>query len=184
MLEVAADPKHLGAEIGFLSILHASGQNLLLHPHVHCVIPAGELAPDHQRWIHPKYAFFLPVKVLGRVCRRKFIRGFRRAFRLKKLHFSGSDALATPKQFAAFVQKLRRQDWVVYAKAEFGGPGTVLRYLGRYTHRVAISNHPRGRTRLLLCESADGSGGLLRMRSGAPQCNKDAGAYKYKTGFA
>lgn len=142
MLEVAADPKHLGAEIGFLSILHTWGQNLLLHPHVHCVVPAGGLAADHQRWIHPKYAFFLPVKVLARVCRRQFIRGLRRAFRLKKLHFSGTAAaVAAPKQFSAFVQRLRRQDWVVYAKAAFGGPAAVLRYLGRYTHRVAISNH-------------------------------------------
>src|SRR3954468_3055730 len=98
MLEVAADPKHLGSEIGFLSILHTWSQNLLLHPHVHCVVPAGGLAPDHQRWIHPKYAFFLPVKVLGRVCRRKFLQGLRRAFRRKKLHFSDSDALAAPKK--------------------------------------------------------------------------------------
>jgi len=140
MLEVAADPKHLGAEIGFLSILHTWGQNLLLHPHVHCVVPAGGLAPDHQRWIHPKYAFFLPVKVLGRVFRGKFIQGLRRAFRRKKLHFSGAGT-AAPKQFAALVQTLRHQDWVVYAKAAFGGPAAVLRYLGRYTHRVAISNH-------------------------------------------
>jgi hypothetical protein len=106
------------------------------------VVPAGGLAPDHQRWIHPKYAFFLPVKVLGKVCRRKFIRGLRLAFRLKKLHFHGAAAaLAAPKQFAALLQKLRHQDWVVYAKAAFGGAGAVLRYLGRYTHRVAISNH-------------------------------------------
>lgn len=104
--------------------------------------PLEGLAPDHQRWIHPKYAFFLPVKVLGKVCRRKFIRGLRRAFRLKKLRFSGAaSALAAPKQFCALLQKLRRQDWVVYAKAAFGGPGAVLRYLGRYTHRVVISNH-------------------------------------------
>jgi Putative transposase/Transposase zinc-binding domain len=142
MLEVAADPKHLGAEIGFLSILHTWGQNLLLHPHVHCVVPAGGLAPDHQRWIHSKYAFFLPVKVLGRVFRGKFIQGLRRAFRRKKLHFSGAaTGLAAPKQFAALLQTLRHQDWVVYAKAAFGGPAAVLRYLGRYTHRVAISNH-------------------------------------------
>jgi hypothetical protein len=142
MLEVAADPKHLGAEIGFLSILHTWGQNLFLHPHVHCVVPAGGLAPDHRRWIHPKYAFFLPVKVLGRVLRGKFLQGLRRAFRLKKLHFTGAaSALAAPKQFWALLQKLRQQDWVVYAKAAFGGPDAVLRYLGRYTHRVAISNH-------------------------------------------
>jgi hypothetical protein len=142
MLEVAADPKRLGAEIGFLSILHTWGQNLLLHPHIHCVVPAGGLAPGHQRWIHPKYAFFLPVKVLGRVLRRKFLQGLRCAFRSKKLCFSGAAVhLAAPKQFSALLQKLRRQDWVVYAKAAFGGPGAVLRYLGRYTHRVAISNH-------------------------------------------
>lgn len=89
MLEVAADPKHLGAEIGFLSILHTWGQNLLLHPHIHCVVPAGGLAPDHERWIHPKYAFFLPVKVLGRVLRGKFIQGLRRAFRLKNYTLAG-----------------------------------------------------------------------------------------------
>jgi hypothetical protein len=142
MLEVAADPKRLGAEIGFLSILHTWGQNLLLHPHIHCVVPAGGLAPGHQRWIHPKYAFFLPVKVLGRVLRRKFLQGLRCAFRSKKLCFSGAAVhLGAPKQFSALLQKLRRQDWVVYAKAAFGGPGAVLRYLGRYTHRVAISNH-------------------------------------------
>ena len=142
MLEVAADPKHLGAEIGFLVILHTWGQNLLLHPHVHCVVPAGGLAPDHQRWIHPKYAFFLPVKVLGRVFRGKFVQGLRRAFRLKKLHFTAR-LPPSPHQSssAALLQKLRQQDWVVYAKPAFGGPDAVLRYLGRYTHRVAISNH-------------------------------------------
>jgi hypothetical protein len=141
MLEVAADPKHLGAEIGFLSILHTWGQNLLLHPHIHCVVPAGGLAPDHQRWIHPKYAFFLPVKVLGRVCRRKFIRGLRRAFRQKKLHFSGADALAAPKKFAAFVQTLRRQDWVVYAKAAFGGPGCRRTLIAVSRQLLAFTSH-------------------------------------------
>ena len=142
MLEVAADPKRLGAESGFLSSLHTWGQNLLLHPHVHCVVPAGGLAPDHQHWIHPRHAFLLPVKVLGRVCRGKFIQGLRRVFRLKKLHFSSAAAaLAAPKQFAALVKELRRQAWVVDAKAAFGGPAAVLPYLGHYTQRVAISNH-------------------------------------------
>jgi predicted Zn-ribbon and HTH transcriptional regulator len=142
MLEVAKDPKHLGAEIGFLSILHTWGQNLLPPPHLHCVVPAGGLAPDHKRWIHPKYRFFLPVKVLSRVFRGKFVQALRRAFRKKKLRFSGSVAkLAAPKDFAAFLHRLFRQDWVVYAKPAFGGPEAVLRYLGRYTHRVAISNH-------------------------------------------
>ncbi len=142
MLEVAQDPKHLGAEIGCLSILHTWGQNLLLHPHLHCVVPAGGLSLDHQSWIHPKYRFFLPVKVLSRVFRGKFVRALRRAFRQKKLRFAGSASeLAAPQQFAAFLHRLFRQDWVVYAKPAFGGPEAVLRYLGRYTHRVAISNH-------------------------------------------
>lgn len=140
--EVAADPKHLGAEIGFLSILHTWGQNLLLHPHVHCAIPAGGLSPDRNRWIHPRYPFFLPVKVLSRVFRGKFVAGLRQAYRRNKLRFHGPIAdLADPKPFAAFLRTVFRQDWVVYAKPAFGGPAQVLGYLGRYTHRVAISNH-------------------------------------------
>lgn len=142
LLEVAADPKHLGAEIGFLSILHTWGQNLLLHPHIHCAIPAGGLSPDHTRWVHPRYPFFLPVKVLSRVFRGKFIAGLRRAYRRKKLRFYGPiAALEDPKRFTSFLRTVFRQDWVVYAKPAFGGPTQVLRYLGRYTHRVAISNH-------------------------------------------
>src|ERR1700675_2942187 len=113
-----------------------------MHPHVHCVVPAGGLATDHQRWIHPKYAFFLPVNVLSSVFRAKFVDGLRKAFRKGKLVFSGSIAqLTNPKRFAAFVDSLFKQRWVVYAKPAFGAPTQVLRYLGRYTHRVAISNH-------------------------------------------
>ena len=142
ILELAADPKHLGAEIGFLSILHTWGQNLSLHPHVHCVVPAGGLSPDHQRWIRPKYRFFLPVKVLARIFRQRFVRGLRRAYRRNQLAFGGKTAaLADAGRFQAFVNTLFRQDWIVYAKPSLGGPRTVLRYLGRYTHRVAISNH-------------------------------------------
>ena len=142
LLEVAADPKHLGAEIGFFAILHTWGQNLLHHPHLHCAIPAGGLAPDHSRWIRPRYCFFLPVKVLSRVYRGKFVAGLRRAFRRRQLDLGGTlQHLAEPKCFAAFLRTLFRQDWVVYAKPAFGGPAHVLRYLGRYTHRVAISNH-------------------------------------------
>jgi Putative transposase/Transposase zinc-binding domain len=142
MLDVAADPKHLGAEIGFLSILHTWGQNLLAHPHVHCVIPAGGLSPDHTRWVHPKYPFFLPVKVLSRVFRGKFVDGLKRAYRRKNLQFPrASAALEEPKLFLRFLRTLFREDWVVYAKPAFGGAPQVLRYLGRYTHRVAISNH-------------------------------------------
>ena len=142
LLEVAADPKHLGAEIGFLSVLHTWGQNLLHHPHVHCVIPAGGLSRDHSRWVHPKPGFFLPVRVLSRVFRGKFIAGLKRLFRSGKLIFAGNlKPLAERKAFYAFLRPLFRKDWVVYAKRPFGGPDHVLHYLARYTHRVAISNH-------------------------------------------
>jgi hypothetical protein len=142
MLEIAADPKHLGAEIGFLSILHTWGQNLMLHPHVHCIVPAGGFAPGRKAWIRPLYAFFLPVKVLSRVFRGKFIKALRRAYRQKQLQFLGASAdLGDAARFESFVHSLYRQDWVVYAKPAMGGAPQVLRYLGRYTHRVAISNH-------------------------------------------
>ena len=143
LLEIAADPKHLGAEIGILSILHTWGQNLLAHPHIHCVIPAGGISHDHSRWVHPRYpGFFLPVKVLSRVFRGKFIAGLKRLYRRKQLRCAGpSAALADDKQFRELLRRLHLQDWVVYAKPALGGPRQVLRYLGRYTHRVAISNH-------------------------------------------
>src|SRR5215217_9318129 len=142
LMEIAADPKHLGAEIGFLSVLHTWGQKLQAHPHIHCVIPAGGLSPDHQSWVHPRYAFFLPVKVLGRVFRGKFIAGLKRAFLRGELRFPSSmKQLAAKKVFHAFLRPLFRHDWVVYAKRPFGGPEHVLHYLARYTHRVAISNH-------------------------------------------
>jgi hypothetical protein len=139
LLEVARDPKHLGAEIGFFSVLHTWNQKLGLHPHVHCVVPAGGLSPDRKRWIKPRYAFFLPVKVLSRVFRGKFVAALKREERLR---FQGSlTPLAQPKTFAAWLRPLFRKDWVVYSKRPFGGPEYVLQYLGRYTHRVAISNH-------------------------------------------
>jgi putative transposase/transposase-like zinc-binding protein len=143
LLEMAADPKHLGAQIGFLSVLHTWGQTLQHHPHVHCVIPSGGLSPDGKRWIHPRYnGFFLPVKVLSRVFRGKFVAGLKRAFRKGELLFPGSlKALEGERTFAAFLRKLFRKDWVVYAKPPFGAPEHVLHYLARYTHRVAISNH-------------------------------------------
>jgi ribosomal protein L37AE/L43A len=129
MLEVAADPKHLGAKIGFLSILHTWGQNLRLHPHLHCVIPAGGFDPSYSRWVHPKYPFFLPVKVLSRVFRGKYLALLQQALRQRRLDYP-----------APLVRMLLKDDWVVYAKPAFGEPTRVLRYLGRYTHRVAISN--------------------------------------------
>jgi hypothetical protein len=141
--EVAADPRHLGAEIGVLSILHTWGQTLVRHPHIHCVVPAGGLSLDHTRWIYPKYAgFFLPVKVLSRVFRGKFVEALRRAYDRNELDLAGgSEHLHDPTAWRAFVDALFATDWVVYAKPAFGGASAVLRYLGRYTHRVAISNH-------------------------------------------
>jgi len=142
LLEIAADPKHLGAEIGFLGVLHTWGQNLLLHPHVHYVIPAGGLSPGHDAWVHPRYAFFLPVKVLSRVFRGKFLAGLNQAYQKGELCLPGAlKPLSDPKTFSSFLRPLFRQDWVVYAKRPFGGPQHVLQYLARYTHRVAISNH-------------------------------------------
>ena len=106
------------------------------------MIPAGGLSLDGQQWVHPRYAFFLPVKVLSRVFRGRFVEGLKRAFHHKELQFPGKlKALEAEKPFRAFLRKLFRQDWVVYAKPPFGGPEHVLHYLARYTHRVAISNH-------------------------------------------
>jgi Putative transposase/Transposase zinc-binding domain len=143
LLEVAADPRHLGAAVGFLSILHTWGQTLVRHPHVHCVVPAGGFSPDRQRWIRPQYAgFFLPVKILSRVFRGKFVAALRRAYVRDELDLAGATAtLCDPPGWRAFVNGLFDTDWVVYAKPAFGGAAAVLRYLGRYTHRVAISNH-------------------------------------------
>jgi hypothetical protein len=142
LLEVARDPRHLGAEIGFFSVLHTWNQKLELHPHVHCVVPAGGLSPDHTLWVKSPYRFFLPIRVLSRVFRGKFVAGLQRAFRDGQLRFSGDlTPLARPKTFASWLRPLFRKDWVVYAKPPFGGPEYVLQYLGRYTHRVAISNH-------------------------------------------
>ena len=142
LLEIARDPKHLGAEIGFFSILHTWNQRLQHHPHVHCVVPAGGLAPDHSRWVHSQQKFFLPVRVLRKVFRGKFVDGLNALHAQDKLGFHGSfAALQSPKAFAAWLRSLFRSDWVVYSKRPFGGAQHALRYLGQYTHRVAISNH-------------------------------------------
>ena len=142
LIEVAHDPQHLGAEIGFFSVLHTWNQKLEHHPHVHCVVPAGGLSADGTHWIKSRYRFFLPVKVLGRVFRGKFVAALKRAFRDGKLGFHGNlKSLTQPKAFSSWLRQLFRHDWVVYSKRPFGGPEHALRYLGCYTHRVAISNH-------------------------------------------
>jgi hypothetical protein len=142
LLEVARDPQHLGAEIGFFSVLHTWSQQLRLHPHVHSVVPAGGLSPDHTRWIRSPDHYFLPKKVLRKIFRGKFVAALQQAFQQGQLRFEGDlKLLAQPKTFAAWLRPLYRQAWVVYLKPPFGGPQYVLQYLGRYTHRVAISNH-------------------------------------------
>jgi Putative transposase/Transposase zinc-binding domain len=142
MLELARDPRHLGADIGFLGVLHTWGQNLEHHPHLHYVVPAGGLALDGSSWIHSSPRFFLPVHALSRVFRGKFVAGLKLLFAQGELQFHGSlRHLTAPGDIPSFLRQLYQQDWVVYAKPPFGGPGHVLNYLARYTHRVAISNH-------------------------------------------
>jgi hypothetical protein len=139
---IAADPKHLGAEIGFLAVLHTWGQTLRHHPHLHCVVPGGGLSADWQRWVSCRQGFFLSVNVLARLFRRLFLTALAKAFENGKLTFHGHCSyLADPPAFQRLLRSLRAREWAVYAKPPFGGPAQVLAYLGRYTHRVAISNH-------------------------------------------
>jgi hypothetical protein len=140
LLTIARDPQHLGAQIGFFAVLHTWGQNLHLHPHLHCVVPGGGLSPDGE-WIACRPGFFLPVRVLSRLFRRLFLEALEKAHADGQLQFFGDlQPLRDPQAFAAYLSPLRQTEWVVYAKPPFGGPQQVLEYLGRYTHRVAISN--------------------------------------------
>jgi hypothetical protein len=139
---IAADPQHLGAEIGFFAVLHTWGQNLLHHPHLHCVVAGGGLAPDGNRWISCRPGFFLPVRVLSRLFRRLFLKFLQKAFDSGKLRFfSDLQVLQDRKAFLRHLAPVRKAEWVVYAKPPFAGPQQVVHYVGRYTHRVAISNH-------------------------------------------
>jgi len=139
---IAADPKHLGAEIGFFAVLHSWGQNLLFHPHLHCVVSGGGLSPNGKRWIPCRPGFFLPVRVLSRLFRRLFLESLEKAFDDGQLQFFSSlQELQNRLVFLRYLARLRKSKWVVYAKAPFAGPQQVLDYVGRYTHRVAISNN-------------------------------------------
>ena len=139
---IAADPKRLGAEIGFFAVLHTWGQNLIHHPHLHCVVPGGGLSADGRRWIACRPGFFLPVRVLSRFFRRRFLELLEQAFDGGELlFFSALDQLRERNAFRRYLDPLREKEWVVYAKAPFAGPAQVLGYVGRYTHRVAISNN-------------------------------------------
>jgi len=149
LLRIAEDPKHLGARIGFFAVLHTWGQTLMLHPHLHCVVPAGGLSLDRSRWIACRPRFFLPVRVLSALFRGLFLHYLKQAYQQDKLQFAGSlEDLSERAAFNRLLKNARKKKWVVYAKRPFGGPQQVLDYLGRYTHRVAISNH-----RLLALES-------------------------------
>ena len=141
LLTIGQDPRHLGAQLGFFAILHTWGQNLLHHPHLHCVVPGGGLSTDRSRFIKCRPGFFLPVRVLSRLFRRLFLTALRLAFEQGRLQFRGSLAdRKDPVAFDRLLHELGRIEWVVYAKPPFGGPEQVLRYLGRYTHRVALTN--------------------------------------------
>jgi putative transposase/transposase-like zinc-binding protein len=141
LLTIAVDRRHLGAHVGFLAVLHTWSQKLLHHPHLHCVIPAGGLSPDHSQWLRCRQRFFLPVKVLSQMFRGKFLAFLGAAYRQKRLRLLGVlTKLDNPTGFDRFLRQLRSVNWVVFAKRSFGGPEYVIKYLARYTHRVAISN--------------------------------------------
>ena len=142
LLKIAADPKHLGAEIGFLCLLHTWGQNLQIHPHLHCIIPGGGLSTDSSRWISCRKGFFLPVKVLSRLFRKLFVKNLSQAYEDRALHFYGSiEELSCRDAFYKLLSEEGKREWVVYCKRPMSGPEQVLNYLGQYTHRVAISNN-------------------------------------------
>jgi hypothetical protein len=170
LLRIAADPKHLGARIGFFAILHTWGQNLLHHPHLHCVVPGGGISPDRRHWIACRRNFFLPVRVLSRLFRRLFLSSLQQAFDSGELRFPEAlKTLEDPAQFARHLQRVGKSEWCVYAKAPFAGPTQVLDYVGRYTHRVAISNN-----RLLAIEDDQGS---FRLEGLPGRAAEDHGAF-------
>ena len=160
---IGADPKHLGAELGFFAVLHSWGQNLMFHPHLHCVVPGGGLSADGQRWVRCRARFFLSVRVLSRLFRRLFLESMEKAFNSGKLQFFAAlEFLRDPHAFAERIAQAKQTDWVVYTKRPFAGPQQVLDYVGRYTHRVAISNNrlldiDNGRVKFLWKDYRDNS---------------------------
>jgi hypothetical protein len=176
LLVIAADPKHLGARIGLTAVLHTWGSALTHHPHVHCIVPGGGLSLDGERWIACRKGFFLPVRVLSRLFRRLVLEKLRAAHAEGRLAFFGDRAgLAESGAFAAALRPLRRAEWVVYAKPPFAGPQSVLAYIARYTHRVAISSsrlvslNERGGTFGYKDYRVDGPGRRKRMTLSVPE---------------
>ena len=142
LIELGKDPKYLGADIGFIGILHTWGQNLMVHPHIHCIVPGGGLSFDTKRWISSREKFFIPVKVLSRLFRGKVLFYLKEAHRKERLKFPGNiKELSKEREFNMFMDSLYKKEWVVYSKPPFKNAEHVLEYLGRYTHRVAISNN-------------------------------------------
>jgi hypothetical protein len=142
LLRIAADPKHLGAQIGFFAVLHTWGQTLQHHPHIHCVVPGGGLSSDHKSWVSCKPGFFLPVRVLSRLFRRLFLDGLRKEFDLGHLEFHQTlQHLADPQAFSTFIELAQQVEWVVHSKSHSCDPERALDYLAHYTHKVALSNH-------------------------------------------
>ena len=142
LLELALDKKYIGAKIGFISILHTWGQNLMDHPHIHCIVPGGGLTPDENNWTSSREKFFIPVKVISSLFKGKFLAHLKKSYNENKLKFDGAiEPLKLRYEFQTLIDKLYKKDWVVYCKPPFKGPEYVLEYLGRYTHRVAISNN-------------------------------------------
>jgi hypothetical protein len=142
LLELAADPKYLGAQIGFIALLHTWGQNLMDHPHIHCIVPGGGISFNGLRWISSRKKFFIPIKVLAKKFRGKFLAFLQEAFGNDELKFGGLiESLGVDTNFDQLISQLFQMNWVVYSKPPFKSPAFVLRYLGRYIHRVAISNH-------------------------------------------
>jgi len=176
LITIAADPKHLGARIGLTAVLHTWGSALTHHPHVHCIVPGGGLSPDGERWISCRPGFFLPVRVLSRLFRRRFLEQLTAAHEAGRLRFFGDHApLAERHAFAAYLAPLRKIEWVVYSKRPFGGPQAVLAYLSRYTHTRRHRQQPpdrlRRQRRHLQVE------GLPRQGTGAAQ-GHDAGPWR------
>jgi len=142
LMRIGTDPAHLGAQLGFVAVLHTWGRTLMDHPHLHCVVPGGGLSPDGTQWVFCKKGFFLPVRVLSRLFRRLFLDALEHAYDMGHLEFHGSLlSYRKPAVFRELVDRCRAVEWVVYAKPPFAGPDAVLSYLARYTHRIAISNH-------------------------------------------
>ena len=142
LLEIAADPKHLGACLGILAVLHTWGQTLVLHPHLHCIVPGGGPSLDSERWMTASERFLLPVRVLAPVFRGKFLAGLKQLYQDGRLSLTGgAGKLRDPFEWLNLLDRLYKSSWWVYSKPPFGGPEQVLKYLARYTHRVALSNH-------------------------------------------